>query len=149
MDMPAVESLLWAFFEESSVRELAQPDESYCRQLLREIAASDGVRGFLLVAERDGQIVGAACATGPAFWFSPQTPFLVEMFIYVLPDHRNGVGRQLTKALEFWSKFGGHNGLILRSGAGDPRAGKLFTRMSYVPMEQTHMKHFKEAAWPQ
>ena len=131
--MDAVIALLWAFHAESSIAEACRPDEPYVRGLLSDVASSCAKRGLVVVAEREGSVVGAAAVMSNGIWCAPEFRAAIEMFVYVDRAHRVGIGRGLVKALEAYLTCYRYARLYLMTEAANPRAGKLFERMGYAP----------------
>jgi GNAT superfamily N-acetyltransferase len=64
-----------------------------------------------------------------------------EDIIYVTPEHRNGVGRELIKRIILELKERGIRNFYA-SPVTDLRVGKLFKRMGFKPLAQQMIYHF-------
>ena len=84
----------------------------------------------ILIAEKDGEIVGMLCASMKTCWFSDKT-FASEDLFYVAPEHRGSrAGYMLMKALLAWGEEqGAHHcaaGVATGTGEGAERLYKHF-----------------------
>lgn len=85
-----------AFFVETGWNKHAEFDvQSYARTVAALIE-----HGVLLVAEKDGRVVGMAAAGVAPAWWNKNVLTAQELWWYVEPDHRKGLGGQLMDALE-------------------------------------------------
>ncbi|WP_441235664.1 GNAT family N-acetyltransferase [Bradyrhizobium sp. 930_D9_N1_4] len=132
-----------AFFEHSGSEAFTTFDEPSFTATL--IAVTSGVSGgVLLVAEAAGQIVGmAACVVFP-FYANVQTLIGQEIFWWVKPEHRKGVGGDLLDELEAEAKRKGAKVFIGANLSGEQNAAfaRLYRRRGYVPGENTHLRIF-------
>jgi L-amino acid N-acyltransferase YncA len=84
------------YFDESPMG-YPEPDEMASKNRLLFAMQQGGV----IVAERDGKIVGAACVEFAPFDWNPKSLILVERFFYVRPEYRaGGTGKALLSALK-------------------------------------------------
>lgn len=133
-DVPQLVELLGAFVAASGYGRLAAYDPATGAATCRGLILSD--RGVVLVAERAGCIVGAVGGVAaPAHW---NAAFLAagEVFLWVLPDCRDGAGRRLLAGLRRWAADAGVGALFLnRLISGDARVDDLYCRAGAVPVE--------------
>ena len=59
----------------------------------RKIALASSEEGqgdhFMLLAVKDGHLVGHLCIERVSYWYAPEHEFLTDFGFYVLPQHRN------------------------------------------------------------
>lgn len=129
------------FFEVSGNSAFTTFDEASLTATL--IAIMSGVSGgVLLVAETAGQVVGmAACVVFP-FYANMSTLIGQEIFWWVKPEHRKGIGGALMDELEAEAKRKGAKIFIGAnlSGEHDAAFARLYRRRGYSPGEQTHIR---------
>lgn len=103
-DGPAIMPMGEAFHAESGWAEQFPFDrESFAHTVTRL-----GMADLFVVAEKEGRIVGmAAIDIGPAIT-NHSVRFAREVFFYVQPLHRKGIGRDLFNALKLIAR---HNGV--------------------------------------
>lgn len=130
-----------AFFDHSGSEAFTTFDEpSFTATLIAVISGVSG--GSLLVAETSGQIVGmAACVVFP-FYANVGTLIGQEIFWWVKPEHRKGVGGDLLDELEAEAKRKGASVFIGANLSGERNAAfaRLYRRRGYVPGENTHLR---------
>ena len=98
--------------------------------------------GWLLnfVARHDGKAVGYLNVYLTVDMHNGD-PIAREDAIYVLPDHRGGIGKQLLKTgLDELRARGIKR--VLASPATDPRFGKMLRRMGFKPLSETMAYNF-------
>jgi len=129
------------FFDNSPNGAFTTFDENSLTSTL--IALMSGVAGgSLLVAEADGQVVGmAACVVFP-FYANHSTLIGQEMFWWVNPEHRKGIGGSLLDELEAEAKRKGAKVFLGAHLSGERNAAfeRLYRRRGYTPAENTHLR---------
>lgn len=131
-----------AFFIETGWNKHASFDvESYAHTIAALIE-----NGVLLVAERDGNVVGMAAAGLAPAWWNKNVLTAQELFWYVEPDHRRGLGGQLMDALESAVT---DLGVVLFSmsaeeGLRGPALSRLYRQKGYFPMEALFWKRLDQ-----
>lgn len=96
----------------------------------------------LLVAEKDGAVVGMAGAgLSPAYW-NHKVLTSQELFFYCVPAHRKGTGKALLDGLEAAVK---ERGVVLFSmsaeeGMRADALGRMYRQRQYFPMERMFWK---------
>lgn len=107
------------------------------------IALISGVsNGSLLVAESAERLVGmTACVVFP-FYANMATKIGQEIFWFVKPDHRNGVGASLLDELEADARRKGADVFMSAAIAGlrDKAIGRVYQRRGYRPAENTYIR---------
>jgi len=141
-DLGALLDMGREFFDHSGNEAFTTFDESSLTATL--IAMMSGVvGGSLLVAETSGQVVGmAACAVFP-FYANHATLIGQEMFWWVQPAHRKGIGGALLDELEAEAKRKGAKVFIGAnlSGEHDAAFARMYRRRGYIPAEHTFIRN--------
>lgn len=117
------------------------PVGDYKPQLERYFSAMDSGELLTFIVVKDETVVGYS-----NIWVTTDMhnsePIAQEDTVYMLPEHRNGVGRKLVKfILEFLSNLGVKRVTI--SPVTDLRVGKIWSRMGFRPVAQLMTYHFK------
>jgi GNAT superfamily N-acetyltransferase len=104
-------------------------------------------RGVLLVAEKGGEVVGMAAAGVAPAWWNRNVLTAQELFWYVDPAHRKGLGSQLMDALE---AAVGDLGVVLFSmsaeeGLRSTALNRLYRQRGYFPTEMLFWKQLGAA----
>lgn len=140
-DLDALLSMGRDFFDHSANSAFTTFDENSLTATL--IALMSGVAGgSLLVAETDGEVVGmAACVVFP-FYANQDTLMGQEMFWWVKPEHRKGIGGSLLDELEAEAKRKGAKVFMGANLSGERSAAfeRLYRRRGYTPAENTHIR---------
>jgi ribosomal protein S18 acetylase RimI-like enzyme len=119
------------------------PDaEKTMRRFLADLSANS--YSCLLVAERDGEIIGFLSGElregSPAF--EPKTWAAVED-VYVAPDHRSlGIGHALFEECQKWARRKGADGVSLQVAAGNTRARKFYEELGFREVSVYQAKEF-------
>lgn len=140
-DLNALLDMGREFFDHSANSEFTTFDENSLTATL--IALMSGVAGgSILVAETDGAVVGmAACVVFP-FYANHSTLIGQEMFWWVDPQHRKGIGGSLLDELEEEARRKGAKIFIGANLSGERSAAfeRLYRRRGYTPAENTHIR---------
>jgi predicted N-acetyltransferase YhbS len=140
-DLVALLEMGREFFDVSGNGAFTTFDETSLTATL--IAVMSGVSGgVLLVAETGGQVVGmASCVVFP-FYANMNTLIGQEIFWWVKPEYRKGIGGALMDELEAEAKRKGAKIFIGAnlSGEHDAAFARLYRRRGYSPGEQTHIR---------
>lgn len=107
---------------------------------------------LLLVVEKDGQVVGMAAAdVAPAFW-NYNVLLAREAWWYLLPAHRQGIGRRLLVALEDLLRARGATlfDVVAEDGEGSrsEALARLYRAGGFSPAERTFRKVLTQGAEP-
>lgn len=95
-------------------------------------------RGVVLVAERDGHVIGMAAAFANPHWFNAKHLAGQELFWWVEPEHRGSrAGALLMAGLENWAAGVGCKTFSMASTANLKPASlsRLYARRGYVPQD--------------
>lgn len=140
-DLPYLLDMGREFFDHSGSAAFTTFDESsFTATLMSLMAGVSG--GVLLVAEAEGSVVGmAACVVFP-FYANMATLIGQEIFWWVSPDRRKGVGGSLLDELEAEATRKGAKIFIGANLSGEHSAAfaRLYRRRGYVPGENTHLR---------
>lgn len=140
-DLVALLSMGRDFFDHSGSAAFTTFDENSLTATL--IALMSGVSGgSLLVAEADDKAVGmAACVVFP-FYANHETLMGQEIFWWVRPEYRKGIGGSLLDELEAEAKRKGAKVFIGANLSGERNAAfeRLYRRRGYTPAENTHLR---------
>lgn len=142
MDIPALLRMGHYFFDEAMWGDITEYDPGSMERTLHHLI--DSASGILLVAEVGGVVVGMAGALLYPHYFNTDSLTGQELFWWVDPVHRKGVGAALLDALENAAKAAGAVSFTmvsvsyLRSDALD----RVYRRRGYRPAERTYIKRF-------
>ncbi|WP_407084802.1 GNAT family N-acetyltransferase [Pluralibacter gergoviae] len=128
-DIPALIELATRMYLESRYSQNSPFDADKCAELARSLI--DAAAGCVLVAERDGQVIGwLAGGIGEQFFSRQLMAF--EYGLFVAPEHRGGsAGPRLAKAFIAWAKT--HGAVLINmgitTGVHAERTGQLYSRL--------------------
>lgn len=140
-DLPEIIDMGREFFEQSGSQEFTTFDESSF--VVTVIALISGVSGgLLLVAESNGECVGMASSVTFPFYCNMATKVSQEIFWFVKPDHRNGIGASLLDELETEALRSGAHVFLTAAlpGLRDRAIGRVYERRGYKPAENSFVK---------
>lgn len=142
-DLGALLAMGRRFFAMSGYADLTNFDDaSFCATVDRLMGAD----ATCLVAEADGQVVGAAGALAYPFYFNADHKTGQEVFWWLDPEHRGGqVGICLFAELEAWARAQGCRSftMIALDAVDAARVGKIYQRCGYRPSEHSYIKELK------
>jgi len=136
-DLEAVIELGRAFFEEAKTDLTPEFSEDKAASIIQGMIESDAC--ILYVAEEDGVLVGMIGAIVSEHWFSNDT-VAQELFWYVLPDCRLGVGTKLLDVLEVRSKELGVSHIAMVDLGEKSPVDILLKRRGYLIHEKTYVR---------
>jgi GNAT superfamily N-acetyltransferase len=140
-DVPVILRMGKAFFDEAPWPEFAEWDEASTRLTL-EMLIDGRLPGVLLAAEKDGTVIGmAACLLFPLY-FNHATSAAQEIFWWIEPEYRRGIGAIMFDELEHTARSKGAEIMFAESTAGlrDQAVGRLYRMRGYKPAGHTFMK---------
>lgn len=107
--------------------------------------AALGPRGLVLVAEVDTHIVGMAAADVAPAVTNHGVLIAREVFWFVLPQNRKGIGRQLLNALELLALEHGADyfDAIAEEGKRSAALGRVYRAGGLVPAETVYRKNLR------
>jgi GNAT superfamily N-acetyltransferase len=141
-DIPALLRMGHYFFDEAGWGDVTEYDPGSMDRTLRHLIDSAG--GILLVAESGGVVVGMAGALLYPHYFNTGSLTGQEIFWWVDPAHRKGVGGALLEALEDAAKDAGAVSFTMVSVASlrSDALDRVYRRRGYRPAERTYIKRF-------
>jgi ribosomal protein S18 acetylase RimI-like enzyme len=128
------------FFEQSGFAEVTTWDEDTFLRTAAMLLVAD--EGSLLVVEQHGQIVGMAGSVIFPFFMNANQRIGQELFWWVSPDYRNGVGTTLLEELERDAKRKGADVFMTAQIAGhrDGAFKRLYMQRGYRPAENSFVR---------
>jgi hypothetical protein len=129
------------FFNESGLQDVASWDaqsfDTTCRAMINGV-----VPGSLLVAQKDNELIGmTGCIMFPLYCNLSLT-LAQEVFWWVSPEFRKGLGGDLLDELEADAKRKGANVFMSAQIAGqrDEAFARVYQRRGYRPSENLYMR---------
>lgn len=140
-DCRVIAELGEAFFTEAGWGDVAEYSVDDCRRSLEFMVGNDN--GILLVADR-GEIVGMAGGLISPLYFNLSHKTGQELFWWIKPGERNGIGADLLEAMEYQAMAKGCSSWAMLSLARvNPEAmDRLYARRGYRRSETTYIKRF-------
>jgi ribosomal protein S18 acetylase RimI-like enzyme len=140
-DIPELARLGRLFFNESGYAVIADYDEQSVRDSLT--AFMDAGICVLVVAEED-EIIGMTGAVISPLYLNRSVQMAQELFWWVHPDHRGGVGKDLLNMLEaeLEKRGAAANVMIALQKVNPELTGKLYERRGYQLIEHHYMRLF-------
>lgn len=128
------------FFEASGLSDMATWDEGSFETVCKSLM-NDEVPGTLLVVDT-GWLVGMAGSVIFPLFCNQATKVAQEVFWFVNPEHRNGIGATLLRELEADASRKGASLFISAQIAGhrDEAFARVYARRGYRPSENTYIR---------
>lgn len=129
------------FFAESGLQDVASWDATSFEKTVRALLAGD-VPGSLLVAERDNEVIGMTGAIMFPLYCNLALMCAQEVFWWVAPEFRSGLGGALLDELEADVKRKGAHVFMSAQIAGqrDEAFARLYRKRGYRPSENTFIR---------
>lgn len=106
--------------------------EALCKLLI--------LAGFIVVAEIDGEVVGAMLGDVYTPWYTTDLVG-IEYSLYIEPEHRNGlIAVKMVRAWEKWCTAMGAKQLRPGVGTGDKNAAGLYLALGFSQVGQFFVK---------
>lgn len=140
-DLPEIIEMGREFFDQSDNGEFTTFDDaSFAVTIMALMSGISG--GVLLVADVDGKCIGMASCVSFPFYANMATKCAQEIFWFVKPDCRNGVGSTLLDELENEAMRGGAQVFLTAAlpGLRDKAIGRVYERRGYKPAENSYLK---------
>lgn len=137
-DVPALLEMGRAFNEEAGY----SASVPFCAESFAVTLGALGRAELLIVAEKEGIVVGMAAAdVGPSIC-NHGVRVGRETFWYVRPDHRKGIGKKLLSALECAALKHGATffDVVAEDGKRSEALARIYRAASYSPTERTFRK---------
>lgn len=140
-DAPKVAEMVEPFFGMALTEMLGE----YDRKAMQNLVAATTLSGdaCTIIAEVDGNMVGALCALSYQHPMKPSVRIGQELFWWVDPEHRKGgTGKEMLSAFEDWAKSIGCRSVVMATmhGIDHERNGAFYQRSGYGPFEYTYLK---------
>jgi hypothetical protein len=140
-DIPELLEMGRDFFASSGLSKLTEWDDASFASTVNTLA-SGSVPGRLLVVEQDYALVGMAASIIFPLYCNMNVRLGQEIFWWVAPEHRNGIGDTLLEELE---KDALAQGAVLfmsaaLAGLRDKAIARVYSRKGYVPSENTFIR---------
>lgn len=139
-DIPAVADLGARFFAEAEWSDVTEWDHESVCATLHNLIEGDG--GILIVATREGVIIGMAGGLVHPAYFNCHHLTGSELFWWVEPDERGGAGRMLIDAMETAALAKGAQSwcMIALDRVRPEAVGALYRRRGYRASEHSYIK---------
>jgi L-amino acid N-acyltransferase YncA len=137
-DIPAIVEMSRKFYATTNYAALAPMDDDQ----VATIAAMLIDTGVMLLAERDGKVVGMIGLALMPFTFNPALTIAAEVVWWVDPEHQDcGIGRYLLdNAGHAAKRHGAHIVQMMALATSPPQAGKLYEHLGYAHSETSYTK---------
>lgn len=138
-DIPAIVAMGEKFHAEAGWADIAEYRPDDCA---RSIAAMIEGSGIVLVAEREGQVVGMAGGVVGPLYFNAGHVTGQELFLYMTPGLRDGTGARLLAGLEDEARRRGcQSWIMIALDRVSPEAtGRLYQRRGYRAAEHSWIR---------
>lgn len=140
-DLVAIIEMGREFFEQSGNGSFTTFDESSFTTTVIGLMSGVG-NGALLVAESEDKAVGVAAHVVFPFYANMATRISQELFWFVKPDYRKGIGAALLDELEADAKRKGADVFMSGAIAGlrDGAIARVYQRRGYKPIENSYIR---------
>jgi GNAT superfamily N-acetyltransferase len=142
LDLDELHRMGRAFHAVTGVADIIPLDEaSLGRTFIQLIENPDGA---LIVCDRGNGLCGAVGALLHPHYMNANHITGQELFWWVDPEHRHGVGPLLFDALEDWVKASGANtfSMITLDALEPEKVAMLYRRRGYRPVERSYIRGF-------
>lgn len=132
-----------AFVREAAVRfmEYHPIEVDYDEDTLLRVLENVADHGIFIVAEKDGQTVGAVGGMIVPYQYAPMYLVGAEMFLWIDPEHRqSSAAKELVEAFEQVSKASGCRFVTMCSTIHTPYFEKFLEKQEYSKVETAFIK---------
>jgi L-amino acid N-acyltransferase YncA len=106
--------------------------EATCKLLMAQ--------GFIMVAEKNGEVVGAMLGDVYTPWYTTDS-MGIDYCIYIKPEHRNGmIAARLIKRFEEWCIAMGAKQIRPGIGTGNKNVSRLYKALGYRVVGECFLK---------
>lgn len=134
-DIPKLIEMGQKLHDESTYKHVTYSSErvaSTCRLMMNS--------GFLVVAEKDDEVVGVMMGDVYTPWYSTDS-MGIDFTLYIYPEHRNGItAMRMIKKFEQWCIGMGAKQIRPGIGTGDLSVAKLYEALGYKSVGQWFLK---------
>lgn len=136
-DIPGIVRMSRIFYGTTAYTQHADMDDATVARLTRQLMDS-----VMLVAERDGELVGMVGLVVAPFMFNDSIRVAYEVVWYVDPDAQGaGVGKALLAAIEPACAARGASAVVMvHLATSPPQAAAIYERMGYQHSESSFTK---------
>lgn len=125
-DIPALVELGRVMNAETTYKHVEYSPERVAKTCLLMIS-----NGFLMVAEKDGEVVGVMMGDVHVPWYTTERMGF-DMCLYIYPEHRNGLfALRLIKKFEEWCIAMGASQIRPGIGTGNPAVTRLYEKLGF------------------
>lgn len=137
-DVDAIVEMGRRFYPESGYEATAP----FCEEQIAGLAIVTMRDGVMLVAEKDGEVVGMACLHVEPFLFNPSVVIAHELVYWIEPEHRGGMmAARMLKAIEEACRAKGATTIRMATLSSSPEAAdKLYMRAGFHLSEKYYSK---------
>lgn len=137
-DMPRLLEMGRAFNLEAGYAEDVPFDDASFARILTVL----GNAALLSVADKGRGAIGMGAVDVAGSICNQQVKIAREVFWYVEPDHRNGLGRGMLDALECMARKGGAHlfDVVAEEGKRNPALARVYRASGFSPAEHTFRK---------
>lgn len=134
-DIPKLVEMGRRFNAETSYKHVTySPErvEATCRLMM--------TNGFLVVAEKDGEVVGVMMGDVLTPWYTTDRMGF-DYCLYIYPEHRNGmIAIRMIKRFEDWCIGMGATQIRPAVATGNPNGGRLYEALGYKRVGEQFLK---------
>lgn len=140
-DLPEIVAMGQEFFAASALSSIAAWDTD-CFEATVCSFVNGTVPGTMMVAERDGRVVGMGAFMTFPIYFNYAVKMAQEIFWWVDPSHRFGTGGALLEEMEEHARRAGARIFMMSalSGLRDAALARLFEQRGYRRLERNFIK---------
>lgn len=140
-DLPALVEMGGKFFAEAGWDKITDWHSPSAHDALHQLILSD--IGLVLVAKDGTDVVGMAGAITVPLWFNPEVKMTQELFWYVKPEQRKGVGKKFLDAFESAAIAQDATAMTMMSVAQLNSLDDFYMRCGYRASEKTFIKRLQ------
>jgi GNAT superfamily N-acetyltransferase len=134
-DIPKLVEMGLALHDESTYKHVEYSPERVAETCRLMIA-----NGFLVVAEKEGEVIGVMMGDVYVPWYTTER-MGIDYTLYIMPEHRNGlIAVKMIKRFEQWCISMGAKQIRPGIGTGDPSAIKLYKALGYRSVGEWFLK---------
>lgn len=139
-DVPEIARLGGLFHAEAGWGDIVEYSQTDCEKTLTHLVTNDD--GIVLVADRDGEIVGMCGGLCHPIYFNHAHKSGQELFWWMRPDLRDGTGRELLEAMESEARRVGCESwsMIALDKVQPEITGRIYRRRGYRASEHSYIK---------